>query len=353
MPRRFTLERTLRWVGAGAALLLVGWLVYIFADIVLYLLVGVVLALILRPLVERFERRGLARVPSILATFVVVIGGVVVALLVLAPYVGEQVARLGQVLTPERIGDVAASLERSLSRIAPVPPGTVEARVRDGLESLVQQERLTTMATGVVGFFANVFYAAVIVPFVAFFVLKDGEALERRVLGLVPNRYFEMTLSLVGTLERTLGRYFRALGLQCFTVGAVATGLLLVVGLDGAVVVGLFTGLANSIPYFGPVLGLAAGSLVGIAQTGDLSLIPGVFVAMALTQATDNVLLQPFYFSRAAGTHPLVILIAVLVGARLGGIAGMLVAIPLLTIARVLVREVVWSVRNYRVFRLV
>ncbi|MEL6444200.1 MAG: AI-2E family transporter [Bacteroidota bacterium] len=353
MPRSFTLERTIRWLLAAAALGLAVWLAYIFADIVLYLLVGVVVAFLLRPIVGRYERAGLAPVAAIVAAFVTVIGGVALGLLVLAPYVGEQVGRLGQLLTPERIEAVAASLERSLSRITPLPPGTVEARVSEGLESLVQQERITAMATSIVGFFANVFYAAVIVPFVAFFVLKDGEALEDKALDLVPNRYFEMTLSLVGTLERTLGRYFRALALQCLSVGAIATVLLMVVGLDGAVVIGLFTGLANSIPYFGPVLGLAAGSLVGIAQTGDLSLVPGVFVAMAITQASDNVLLQPLYFSRAAGTHPLVILVAVLVGARLGGILGMLVAIPLLTVVQVLVREVVWSVRNYRIFRLV
>jgi predicted PurR-regulated permease PerM len=127
--------------------------------------------------------------------------------------------------------------------------------------------------------------------------------------------------------------------------------LLWVVGLQNAIAIGIFTGLANTIPYFGPFLGFLCGTLVGIAQTGNLVLVPWVALAMAVTQLADNVLLQPLIFSRAAKAHPLVILFVVLIGARLGGILGMLVAIPLTTTVRVVVEQVLWSLRNYRILR--
>jgi predicted PurR-regulated permease PerM len=72
---------------------------------------------------------------------------------------------------------------------------------------------------------------------------------------------------------------------------------------------------------------------------------------MLLTQAADNLVFQPYIFSRAAQTHPLLILFAVLIGAQLGGIIGMLVAIPVMTIIRVTVEELLWSLRNYRILK--
>jgi predicted PurR-regulated permease PerM len=98
-------------------------------------------------------------------------------------------------------------------------------------------------------------------------------------------------------------------------------------------------------------MGFLAGTVIGVVQTGDFSLVPGVIVAMLLTQVSDNVIFQPYIFSRAAQTHPLLILIAVLIGAQLAGIIGMLVAIPVLTILRVSVEQLLWSLRNYRILK--
>jgi predicted PurR-regulated permease PerM len=93
-----------------------------------------------------------------------------------------------------------------------------------------------------------------------------------------------------------------------------------------------------------------AAVIVGVAQTGDLALFPGIFVAIFVTQVVDNIL-QPFVFSRAARIHPLIILCVVIIGAELGGIIGMLLSIPVITVLWVTVRSINWSVRNYKVFR--
>ena len=166
---------------------------------------------------------------------------------------------------------------------------------------------------------------------------------------MVPNRYFEVTLSIIEKIETNLGRYLRGLLLQCTYVAIVASILLSFTDLNYALVVGIFTGVANSIPYFGPFMGLIAGSLVAIAQTGDFSLIPGLLIAMGLTQMVDNILIQPLIFSKAAQTHPLVILFVVLIGAQMAGIVGMLIAIPLTTTVLVTIEQVLWSLRNYRI----
>ena len=258
---------------------------------------------------------------------------------------------LGITVREEVLSDVTSSIERSIRQVVPVETGTIFDGITSALGQLLQEDRITNLARSVVGIFADIFYAIIVIPFVAFFFLKDGHVIRQRVLRLVPNRYFEITVTIIEKIESIIGRYFQALLVQCISIATMASVLLYIVGIKYAIAVGVFAGLANTIPYFGPLMGFLAGTLVGIAQTGDFSLVPGVLIAMALTQIADNVVFQPFIFSRAAKSHPLLILFVVLIGAQLAGIVGMLLAIPLITIIQVALEQVLWSLRNYRILK--
>jgi len=351
-----TLDRVLRFVLMVGTVAAAGWGLWYFAGIVLYLAVGGILAYLLRPLVDRIQSLGLGRVPAILLSFVALLGVVAVVVTSVVPFVTRQVQDLSQLITVDTAAYVANLLQSQVQPVVPLEPGVLEKNVRQLAESLLQGDliegqQVAQTVSSVVTVFTNIVYAVVIVPFVAFFLLKDELKIRRRLLSLVPNRYFEVTLSILAKVEVNIGRYFRALLVQGTAVAVIASGLLWIVGLRGAIAIGIFTGLANTIPYFGPFLGFLAGTLVGIAQTGDAALVPGVALAMALTQLADNVLLQPLIFSQAAQTHPLVILFVVLVGAQLGGLVGMLVAIPVTTTIRVVAEQLLWSLRNYRILR--
>lgn len=352
----FTLDRIVRFILGAAAAATVGWMLWYFAGIVVYLIVGGVLAYLLRPLVDRLQALGLGRVPAILIAFVGLLGVIAVGVTSVVPFITRQVQDLSQLITVDTAVYVANLIETQIRDVIPLEPGVLEKNIRQIGRSLLQGDlvegqQVAETVGSVVAVFTNIVYAVIIVPFVTFFLLKDEFTIRRSLLHLVPNRYFEVTLSILDKVETNIGRYFRALLVQGTAVAIIASTLLWIVGLRGAIAIGIFTGLANTIPYFGPFLGFLAGTLVGIAQTGDASLVPGVAVAMALTQLADNVLLQPLIFSRAAQTHPLVILFVVLVGAQLGGLVGMLVAIPVTTTVRVIAEQLLWSLRNYRILR--
>jgi predicted PurR-regulated permease PerM len=351
MVARLTPERILRIVLVVVVVALAAWLLWFFSSLVLYLVVGLVVAYLLSPFVAAFQAQGMSRMPAILFAFVAAVTVLVLLFMLLMPFLTAQAVNLGALVDPELLNRIAGSLERAITRHFPVPEGAVHTGLINAVETLFQQERIAAVFGFTVTFFTNIVYALVIVPFAAFFFLKDGRQIQEQLLRFVPNRYFEITLGIVAKAELTIGRYFRALLLQILSVSMVASVMLMLVGLKGALVIGVFTGLANTIPYFGPALGFAAGSIVGIAQTGDFSMVPGVLLAMAVTQLSDNILFQPYYFSRAARTHPLVILCAVLIGAELAGIIGMLLAIPVITILRVVIEEIIWSFRRYRIFR--
>jgi predicted PurR-regulated permease PerM len=454
---RFTVERIVRFLlGIGVVAIII-WLIWYFAALVIYLLIGLVLAYLMQPLVNRIQSLGLGRISSIFVSFLLVFGGIGVVLTFLVPFTARQLTELSQQVavesgvqvtgslpgfsrggeginpgdfiikadgediqgsdqlqallrskraggsvtlvvrdqdgaekvnvvrlrdreeaaeaqataqataqapdqgrTLEAIGltvrdvmfaDLVSSMEEWLARLMPVQEGMITNAITGVFETLFQEDRLTQLMGSVVGFFTDVFYAILVIPFVCFFVLKDGTLMRRAILRLVPNRYFEITLAINEKVEMNIGRYFRGLMLQCISIATLAAVLLSIVGLQSAVAVGIFAGLANTIPYFGPLMGFLAGTLVGVAQTGDFSLILGILIAMGLTQIADNALFQPLIFSRAAQAHPLIILFVVLIGAQLGGIVGMLVAIPVITIVRVVVQQILWSLRNYRILQ--
>lgn len=353
---QWSLDRIIRFSLGAAGVALAGWLLWYFAGLVIYLAVGGILAYLLRPFVDRLQGVGIGRVPAILATFVLLFGAMAVLLTYIVPFVAQQVGDLSQLITIDAAQQVANYVEDRLQLLFPIEEGVVVEGMREAINSLtrgglVGDERMAETVSSLVAVFTNIFYALLVIPFVTFFFLKDGVQIRRTLLQLVPNRYFEITLSIIDKVERNIGRYFRALLVQCFSVAVVASLMLYLIGLDSALSVGIFTGLANTIPYFGPFLGFVAGTLVGVAQTGDLSLVLGVFVAMAVTQAADNVLFQPLIFSRAARAHPMVILFVVLIGAQLAGIVGMLIAIPMATTIRVVAQQIAWSLRNYRIMR--
>jgi predicted PurR-regulated permease PerM len=452
-PSRFTVDRIIRFMLGAGVVVVSAWLIWYFASLVIFLLVGVVLAYLMRPIVDRLQGFGLGRIPSILATFVLVFGGLILLITELAPFASTQIQEISQqvnfqtaaqitavdpdgpaedaglsvddmilsidgqpfdgfsqlqsVLNTKTPGDsvhlevdvegsdhtsrrivywpsgrlqngqsvitdasneryvaslgltaqeitlsnVAAAIERHIRAVLPVERGEIVNAIGEGLSQIFGDDQISSVAGSIVGVFTNLFYAVLVIPFVAFFFLKDGSQIRRGLLRLVPNRYFELTLSMIGKIETIIGRYFLALFFQILAIAVVASTLLYIVGLQYAIAVGLFTGFANTIPYFGPLMGFLAGTLVGIVQTGNFSLVPGVVVAMLLTQAADNVIFQPYIFSRAAQAHPLLILFAVLIGAQIAGILGMLVAIPLMTIVRVAIQQLLWSLRNYRILK--
>ena len=348
---RFTLDRIVRFMLGAGVLALTVWVIWFFSDLLFYLVVGAVIAYLLRPFVDTLQGVGFGRILSIMIVFLFFFGGIGLFLTYFLPYAAEQVTDISQTFSFERVKMVVADLEARLREVLPLREGVLVEGAQEGFQTLFRDEQITETASYMVGLFTDIFYALIIIPFIVFFFLKDGTHIRYALFRLVPNRYFELTLALVAKIESSLGRYFRALLVQCVSVATVASVLLYFVGLKYSVPVGLFTGLANTIPYFGPSIGFIAGTLVGVAQTGNFDLIPGVLVAMALTQIADNLLFQPLIFSRAAGTHPLIILIVVLIGAQLAGIVGMLVAIPLTTAVRVAIEQVLWSLRNYRILK--
>ncbi len=141
----------------------------------------------------------------------------------------------------------------------------------------------------------------------------------------------------------TFYNYIKGQLLDAVIVGILSSIALAIIGVDYAVVIGMIAGICNMIPYIGPVIGTVLASVVALLS-GDFILIIWVIVAMIIVQQIDNNLLAPKIVGDSVGLHPIFTMIAILVGGNIGGLFGMLMAVPLTASAKIILKE--WYENN-------
>lgn len=351
--KNITLERVVRFAIGTTALGVVGLILYNYSTLVAYLALAMILSYVLDPVVNRLQRMGLNRTLGITLTLSAVIMLVVYISTNVIPIFVAEMIELTNNLNIQNLEMIARRVETRLSEDYQfIPDGFLEDNVSAVLSELFDLGKLSAVLSDAVGLFTNIFSAVLVVPFAAFFFLKDGTKIRRDVLTLVPNKYFETTLTLIDKIERRLGLYFRSVLLQSILVAFSSWSTLSIAGLDNSLSVGISVGVANTIPYFGPIIGYILSIVVSIVETGDFSLVLVCMIAIFIVQMLDNLIFQPFLFSRSADMHPVAILFIILIGAETAGILGMLVAIPIATVVKITINQVSWSFNNYQVFRI-
>ncbi len=350
--RNLTLEKIVKFGIGMAALAIIGLILYNYGILVLYLILAMILSYILDPVVNWLQRNRLNRTLAITLTLTAVILVFIYISTNVIPLIAEQMVGLTSQLDIRNIEMIATKVENQLSSDYEfIPDGFLSDNISTVLNELFDFSRVSTVLSNVFVVFADIFYAILVVPFAAFFFLKDGSKIRRDLLRLVPNKYFETTLTLLDKIELRLSLYFRSVLLQSILVALSSWATLSIAGLNNSLSVGIAVGLANTIPYFGPVLGYILSVIISIIETGDFSLVIVCLLAIFVVQMLDNLVFQPFLFSRSADMHPVAILFIILVGAETAGILGMLVAIPIATIIKITINQISWSFNNYQVFR--
>ena len=206
--------------------------------------------------------------------------------------------------------------------------------------------------------FLSVISNWILTPFVFIFILFDDGDIEHFVLGLIPNRYFEMALTTLDNVDIAIGGYLRGTLLECSMVGSCFILGLLLVGFDlqAAVLIGIVAGIANAIPFLGPVIGLVVG--IGyslIVETIDPiipfissdSAITAVLIVVLIVQILDNVYFQPVVLGKAVNLHPLVVIVGVSGGSIMFGFTGMLFAIPTIVVLNVVLATIFKQLKAY------
>jgi len=202
--------------------------------------------------------------------------------------------------------------------------------------------------------------AWILAPLIFVFLGFDNGQIRRFFIGLVPNRYFELSLTLLDRLDDAIGKYLRGMLTECFLVGAtLCLGLILLgIPIGPALAISVILGLANAIPWLGTVIALVICLSYALIAENITPLIPGlnpnnlplyVLILVGIARVLDDVAFQPFVLGGAVHIHPLVVVIAIIGGSLIMGLWGMVFAIPTIVVVKTAVETLFKELKDYRI----
>ncbi len=318
------------------------FLLYILRGVLLPFVAGALVAYFLDPVADRLEKLGCSRtlaVTLITAAFFIVLAALI---LLLVPALQAQIAgfigRLPDYFEILR-GHIGPLLERLNEGI---PGGELEqlrSLVKNYAGDAVQWigQILSRIWAGGMAL-VNLLSLIIIMPLVAFYMLRDWDRIIERVDSLLPRRIAPVVREQAAEIDRTLAAFVRGQATVCLLLGAFYAIGLSLVGLEFGLVVGLGTGLISFIPYFGMAIGLVAGMGIAVAQFSDWVPIALVAAVFGAGQILEGNFITPRLVGEKVGLHPVWVIFAVLAGGALFGFTGVLLSIPVAASIGVLVR---------------
>jgi predicted PurR-regulated permease PerM len=215
----------------------------------------------------------------------------------------------------------------------------IHVALQNGLQ--LAESGLETVA----GFAASL----IIVPFIAYFLIADSDKAIKKFIEFIPNKYFEMTLNVLYKIKIKLVGYLKGWILECTIIGVLSIFGLTILGVDYAVFIGIAAGIANLVPYFGPLVGASLAVIVSMTQTGNFSMLGPILLLTVFIRIIDDIVIQPLCFSTSIDMHPLAVVLILIFGHELMGIAGLVLAMPIATILKTTAVETYWGLKHYHI----
>ncbi|MFC7320974.1 AI-2E family transporter [Halobacillus campisalis] len=331
-------------------LLFLAWLfphydhvVILLGRIVLPFLIAIILAMLLHPLVKYLEEVGLKRSLAILLIFLVFFSLAGYGVYRGYPHLIDQIKMLNEQL-PHLIEAYQKWTKQMYEQTERFPDG-IHERLEESfgrLESWMD-ERMMAIVSGMSGLF-NMIVLIAVIPVMTFYFLKDHHYIMNALLFLVPRKWKREAVHLTKELSHSLGGYIRGQLLISLFVGVLAGTGFWIAGLPYPLVLGVVAGITNIIPYFGPLFGAVPALIV--ALTISVKTLVIAVVVIVIIQVIEGNFLSPYIMGKSIHIHPLLIIFALLAGGELAGIAGMVLAVPVLTCLKVISEEVYRSRMN-------
>jgi predicted PurR-regulated permease PerM len=150
-------------------------------------------------------------------------------------------------------------------------------------------------------------------------------------------------------LGKELVSYLRGLILECGIVGGLSVIGFMIIGVPYAILIGILSGIANVVPYLGPIAGATIALLASLTKTGDFQMFLPIAILSVIIRLIDDLALQPLCFGKSLDMHPVAVVLTLIIGHQLMGISGMVISIPIATILRVSAMETYWGLKHYTI----
>lgn len=329
----------------GISLLL--YFLYKIQSVIVYIVIAAIISLIGRPIILFLRRRLKFRnTIAVIVTMLFMISLFAGLISMFIPLIKEQSKNLSLLNIEELQGNLE-DLYREVSDYFELNQINVEQTIKESnLVSKLNFSAIPNFLNSIAGALGTLSIGLFSVIFISFFFLKDSKLFENGLMILVPDNKESRLKNSIEKIKDLLSRYFIGLVFQILILFIIYTIVLLIFGIENAVVIAFLCALLNLIPYIGPLVGgflmvvLTMSSNLGMDFSSViLPKTAYVFIGFIIGQLVDNFFSQPFIFSNSVKSHPLEIFLIIIIGGLIFGVTGMIVAVPAYTAIKVILKE--------------
>ncbi len=329
----------------GASLLL--FFLFKVQTIIVYILVAAIISLIGLPIVNFLNKKlKFNNTLAVIITIVALMGLLTSIISLFIPLVTEQGRNLSLLNMTELQASVESLNQKIINYLSNKNIDLGQSITKNKLFSKVDYSFIPNFLNSIISGFGSFSIALFSIIFISFFLLKDSQLLQQGVLTFVTDRNVDGTKRSMHKIKNLLSRYFVGLILQLTILFLIYTVVLLIFGVNNAIVIAFLCALLNLIPYVGPVISL--GLMVLLTMTSFIGsdfqsvILPKtlyVLIGFMIGQLVDNFFSQPLIFSKSVKSHPLEIFLVIMIAGVLFGVVGLIVAIPVYTSIKVILKE--------------
>ena len=302
------------------------------------LMVSYVLYLVFLPLVPKLQRIG---VPTLLSRMLIVLTllfALIYPIIKLVPFVKNESSKMQNYL-PKAEVYIKKYYFEAKSFISKKYNYEVDDQILlDGL--IVMKDFSQEFLLSLPSYFGNFLEWIFLVPIFLFFLFQDGRRFKRIVLKMVPNPIFERVYYLSTQFNKKIGDYIFAKVVEATILGVIIGVGLAIVDLRFSLLLGVIAGLTNIIPYVGPVVGMLPGLIVALVEFGPSANFYAVVLIYMIANAIDIALIFPILVSKIVDLHPVLVILSVILGSQLMGVAGMVISIPIAASVKLIIEEI-------------
>ncbi|MBL4935117.1 AI-2E family transporter [Clostridium sp. YIM B02515] len=322
------------------AVIIVSTRIPVVKEVYSLILISFIISYSLRPIHKAMVERGINNSASaiiiILLLALIAVGGIVVII----PSIFRESLNVNTTLIK-----IQAFIENFYERLKPVSSNKTIYAILDIVYSNINKvliDIFNKMFKGVMNIGGNLLSIAV-VPIVVYYFLSDGDTIGNRVLVLFPTKARGMIKKIWRDIDKILGRYILSQFLLCAIIGIFTFIILLVLKVDYPIILSLLNALFNIIPYFGPLFGAIPAILVAFLSSTKTAIWTAVW--LYLIQQIEGNIISPKITGDSVSMHPVIVIILLIIGGKIGGFIGMVLAIPVGVIIKVVYEDL-----NYYMF---
>ena len=312
----------------------------VLSDTVTTIIISIMLAFIFDPIVNYFESKGMKRIFAVIAIYFIILGIIFILAFLVIPRSGREIKRLMTYL-PTVITNLTNYIDTLYAKYLTTFGGLpsifqgVEGIIQDNLVKLqeIVMNGMDMFFDWIVNSFSKIINI-VLTPILTFYFLIDKDEFIRKIKSLIPKKYKRDVLTIAREVNVSVTQFIRGRLIMAIYVGVATTVLLMILGIDFAVVIGFVTMIADIIPYIGPFLGFIPAFLLAIMTSPIKALWLTVF--FIIIQWVENNILAPKILGETTGMHPLTILISIIAGGAIFGVLGMVISVPLVALSKIL-----------------